>query len=115
MVTGAAWSETFFGSWLAEAAPELMEVDPAGSVITGVIISYLLFALGCFLFGLTSLQVKVLPRGAAVLLMIGSVLFLVLGFLDLPFASVVFGVAIAWLGFALWSSSPNPALVSEMA
>lgn len=109
MATGSAWSEAFFGPWLAEAAPELMETDPAGSVIAGVILSYLLFTLGWFLFGLLSLRAKVLPRGAAMLLMLGAALFLVLGFLELPFASVVFGAAIAWLGFALWSSSPNPA------
>ena len=115
MATGSTWSEAFFGPWLAEAAPELMETDPAGSVIAGSILSYLLFALGWFLFGMVSLQAKVLPRGATVLLMIGAVLFLVLGFLEIPFASVVFGAAIAWLGFALWSNSPNPALTSEMA
>jgi len=115
MATGSSWSETFFGPWLAETAPGLMEADPAGSVITGVIVSYLLFTLGWLLFGLTSLRAKVLPSGAAVLLMIGAVLFLVLGFLEFPFASVVFGAAIAWLGFALWSSPPNPALVSETA
>jgi len=115
MATGSTWSEAFFGPWLAKAAPELMDADPAGSVITGVILSYLLFALGWFLFGLASLRAQVLPRGAAVLLMIGAVLFLVIGFLDLPFADVVFGAAVAWLGSALWSSSSNSALVSEMA
>jgi hypothetical protein len=113
MATGSTWSEAFFGPWLSKAAPELMEANPAGPVITGVILSYLLFALGWFLFGLVSLRAKVLPGGAAVLLMIGAVLFLVLGFLEFPFASVVFGAAIAWLGFALWSSLP--ASVSETA
>jgi hypothetical protein len=115
MATGSTWSEAFFGPWLSEAAPELMEANPAGSVITGAILSYLLFALGWFLFGLASLRAKVLPRGAAVLLMIGAVVFLVLGFLDLPFAGVVFGAAVAWLGSALWSSSSNSALVSKTA
>ena len=113
MAVGSSWSEAFFGPWLAKAAPELLDADPAGPVITGVVLSYLLFALGWFLFGLSSLRAKVLPGGAAVLLVIGAVLFLVLGFLDLPFASVVFGAAIAWLGFALWTSPP--ASVSEMA
>jgi hypothetical protein len=115
MATGSTWSEAFFGPWLAEAAPELMEANPAGPVITGVILSYLLFALGWFLFGLTSLRAKMLPSGAAVLLMIGAVLFLVLSFLDLPFTSVVLGAAVAWLGFTLWSSSPSLTPVSGRA
>ena len=115
MATGLSWSETFFGPWLAEAAPGLMEADPAGSVIIGVIVSYLLFTLGWFLFGLTLLQTKVLPRGAEVLLMIGAVLFLALGFLELPFASAVLGAAIAWLGSALWSGVSQPVRSAKTA
>ena len=115
MAAGSSWSETFFGPWLAEAAPGLMEADPAGSVITGVLISYLLFALGWFLFGLASLQAKVLPRGASVLLMIGAVLFLALGFIELPFASAVLGAALAWLGFALWSGVSQPVRSAKVA
>lgn len=115
MAAGSSWSETFFGPWMAEEAPGLMGGDPAGSVITGVLISYLLFALGWFLFGLASLQAKVLPRGASVLLMIGAVLFLALGLIELPFASAVLGTAIAWLGSALWSGISQPVRSAKAA
>ena len=113
LAAGSIWSEAFFGAWLAEAAPELLEADPSGVVSFGALLSFLLFALGMLLFGLASLQANVLPRGASVLLVIGAVLFVVLAFLDLPFAGVVFGAAMAWLGFSLWSTPPSPALVSE--
>jgi hypothetical protein len=115
LAAGSIWSEAFFGSWLAEAAPELLTAEPSGVLIFGVFLSYLLFALGMLLFGLASLRARVLPSTAAVLLMIGSLLFVLLFLLQLPFAGVVFGAAMAWLGFAIWSSPPSPALVSETA
>lgn len=115
MTAGSTWSEVFFGSWLAGAAPELMDADPSGTLVAGIILSYLLFALGWFLFGLDSLRVGVFPRGSVILVMIGAVLFLVLGILDIPFISVVFGVAITWMGYSLWSSSGEAILSPEAA
>jgi hypothetical protein len=112
---GSAWSEAVFGSWLAKAAPQLLEGDPAAIVIFAVIISYLLFGLGWFLLGLASLRAGALPRGASVLLMVGAGLFLVLGILMIPFAGVVYGVAVAWMGYALWSGASQPALSAEAA
>jgi uncharacterized membrane protein YedE/YeeE len=97
---GSAWSEAVFGSWLAKAAPQLLEGDPAAIVIFAVIISYLLFGLGWFLLGLASLRAG---------------LFLVLGILMIPFAGVVYGVAVAWMGYALWSGASQPALSAEAA
>jgi hypothetical protein len=105
MVAGVVWSEAFFGAWLAKAAPELLDADPTGVVIAGVLLSYGLFALGWLLFGWASLRAGVLPRGAAILLMIGAVLFALADLADLPFATVVIGVGLAWMGFALWSGS----------
>jgi hypothetical protein len=105
MGAGSSWSEAFLGAWLADAAPELLEADPSGAVVAGLLLTFGLFALGGLLFGLVSLRAGVLPRGAAVLLMIGAVLYPVLGSLEAPFAGVVFGAAVAWLGYALWSSA----------
>jgi hypothetical protein len=103
MAAGSSWSETFFGSWLANLAPELLDADPTGALIAGILLSYVLFALGWFLFGLASLRAEVLPRGAAILLMIGALLFAVVSVLDLPFAGVLFGAALVWMGYGLWS------------
>jgi hypothetical protein len=116
MAIGATWSEAFFGAWLAQAAPELLDADPAAILIAGVILSYSLFALGWFLFGLASLRAGVLPRGAAILLMIGALLFLVVGMMELPFAGVLYGAAVAWMGYAVWSGTADkPSLITEAA
>jgi hypothetical protein len=116
VATGATWSEAFFGAWLARAAPELLDAEPAGIVIAGALLSFVLFALGWFLFGLVSLRAGVLPRGAAILLMIGAVLFAVGGAMELPFAAVLFGAAVTWMGYGLWSRTPDePELAAEAA
>jgi hypothetical protein len=116
MAAGSSWSETFFGAWLAGAAPELLDADPAGVLIAGILLSYALFAVGWFLFGLASLRAEVLPRGAAILLMIGALVFAVVSVLDLPFAGVLFGAALAWMGYGLWSGAAHePRLMAEAA
>lgn len=115
MTAGSSWSETFFGAWLAEAAPELLEAEPAGAFVAGLLLTFALFAIGWLLFGLASFRAEVLPRGAAVMLMIGAVLFPALGILEIPFAGLAFGAAVAWMGYALWSSPRKPALVAEGA
>jgi hypothetical protein len=116
MAAGSTWSETFFGPWLAQAAPELLDADPTGSVIAGVLVSYVLFALGWFLFGLVSLRAGVLPRGAAILMMIGALLFAVVSVMELPFTGVLYGAAVAWMGYSLWSgTAEEPRLIAEVA
>lgn len=113
MIAGATWSETFFGAWLAEAAPQLLDAEPAGALAAGLLITYLLFAIGWFLFGFASLRAGVLPRAGTLLLIIGTVLFPVLGVLAIPFAGVLFGAAVAWMGYALWSGAGDAALIAE--
>jgi hypothetical protein len=49
LTSDLTWGETFLASWLAEAAPELLEADPSGALAAGVVLSYLLFALGWLL------------------------------------------------------------------
>lgn len=115
MIAGSDWSAAFFGPWVAEAAPELLEAEPSGAITAGFILTLVLFALGYLLFGLASLQAQVLPRGAAVLLIIGAVLTFVLIFIELPLEVVVLGAAVAWMGYALWSGVAEPAMVAESA
>jgi hypothetical protein len=115
MAAGAAWSEAFFAGWLAEAAPELLSADPSGAFVTGLVLTFGLFALGGLLFGLATLRAGVLPRGAAALLIIGAVAYPLAGMLELPFAGIVFGLAVAWLGFALWSGAGEREMVAKAA
>lgn len=105
MMSGAIWSAAFIAPWLAEAAPELVGAEPSGVVVAGFLLTVVLFGLGWLLFGLASLQARVLPRGVAVLLMIGAVLGSVLEFLELPFSGVVISAAVAWMGYAVWTGT----------
>jgi hypothetical protein len=116
MLAGADWSAAFFGPWVAEAAPELLVAEPGGTMAVGITLTLVLFALGWFLFGLASLRAEVLPRGSALLLVVGAVLALVLALLELPFEAVVQGAAVAWMGYALWSHGADElSLIAEAA
>jgi len=115
MVAGVQWGAAFIGPWLAEVAPELLDTEPSGVLTAGFMLSFALLALGWLLFGLASLRASVLPRGAAVLLMVGAALFFIILLLELPGSTLVFGVALAWMGYALWTGAgettvqPRPA------
>jgi len=115
MLFAMLWGEPFLGPTLVKEAPEILDVEPSGSMTVWVIITLILFALGYTLFGLASLQTHVLPRGASVLLIIGAVLAFVLQLLDLPFSVFVLGAAMAWMGYSLWSAAGEPVMAAEAA
>jgi hypothetical protein len=115
MVSGSVWSEAFIGPVVAEAAPELVGANPSGVVAAGIILAFGLFALGWLLFGLASLRARVLPRGAALLLMVGAVLFFVVSSLEFPGSTIVMGAALVWMGYALWSGTGEAALTAAAA
>src|SRR5215472_11604541 len=109
------WIETFIFPILAQAAPRLLDnqepVPPALNVFGAVDqISVLLLIVGVLLFGVASLRARVLPRWAAVLVLVGAVLDLVMTFVgvDFPFAAVVAGAGLAWMGYAVWASKQMP-------
>jgi hypothetical protein len=112
MTFGLLWGEPFLGPMLAKEAPEVLDADPSGTLTAGIILTLVLFALGWLLFGLTSLRAGVLPRGAALLLMVGAVLFFVVSSLELPGSTIVVGAALVWMGYALWSGTGEPALTA---
>lgn len=65
-----------------------------------------LYILGGLLFGIATFRAGILPRWAAVLLAVGTVLAPVAALLPHehePKIAVPVGVALAWLGYALWS------------
>lgn len=115
MIFGFAWAGAFVVPDLAEAVPDFLDTSDAGMLMVGVMLTFVMFALGWFLFGLASLQARVLPRSAAVLLIVGAVLASVFLFLEIPFYIVVFGAALAWMGYALWSGTGEPVLTPEAA
>jgi hypothetical protein len=112
MVFGLQWSGAFLWPWLADVAPELLDTEPTTLLVAAFMLGFVLLALGWLLFGLASLQARVLPRGAAVLLMVGAALLFVLIIIDVPGSGIVFGVALLWMGYALWSEAGQPALTA---
>ena len=68
---------------------------------------------GGVLFGLATFRARVFPRGAAVLLALGTVLAPVAVLLPLaaqPKTATPVGVALAWLGYALMTKQDAPAV-----
>ena len=73
----------------------------------------ILYALGGLLFGIATFRAGILPRRAAGLLAIGAVAPLVLAQLPHPLdrtLAVPMGIAMAWLGYALWAERREHAL-----
>jgi hypothetical protein len=78
----------------------------------GVLVLVLGYILGYVLFGIATTRAGVLPRGSGLLLIIGSVMFLIsesvplnasLSHLIVTIGDVIFGASFVWMGFALWS------------
>jgi hypothetical protein len=83
-----------------------------------------LYLLGLLVFGIAIFRARILPRAAAVLLAVSGPLALIMGLL-LPhrfarFAAIPMGLALIWLGFALFTerrapaTEPTPHLVSPL-
>jgi hypothetical protein len=113
MMYGLQWSTLVFGVWLADVAPEIFDLEPTGVAASMFFITLVLFALGWLLFGLVSLQAKVLQRGASILLMVGSVAVLVGFMFEIPVSTIVFDAALVWMGYALWSGTGESASIAQ--
>ncbi len=57
------------------------------------------FVLGWVLFGLATLRARIYPRPAAMLLIAGALILL----LPLPLSGTIFAVAVAWMGYVLFT------------
>lgn len=71
-----------------------------------------LYILGGLFFGIATFRTNILPRGAAVLLALGTVLAPVAAKLSLsaqPKMAIPTGLALAWLGYALLAERATPA------
>jgi hypothetical protein len=86
---------------MAQVAPGLLYSLPGRD--QGLILSFVIEALGEVLFGAATFKARVFPRGAAILLIIGALLSCASIFIPLPLADAVFSMAIIWLGLVLWA------------
>jgi tetrahydromethanopterin S-methyltransferase subunit E len=105
MNIGFLWGGGFIVPALTSVAPEFLdqvEANPPTIVAAGFITTFALFALGWLLLGVASLKARVLPRIPLWLLILGAILGLVSRIVGLGIPGVLFGVALAWLGWWLW-------------
>jgi hypothetical protein len=82
------------------------------------------FILGYILFGVATMRAGVFPRWSGPLLVLGVSLFMIsemplfdltLSHLIATFGDVIFGIGLAWMGYALWSEKREPDLRSKGA
>lgn len=111
------FTEVFILPLLATESPTLAEdflgifTGSTGETNFGVLanlwtLTGSLYILGGLLFGIATFRAGILPRWAAVLLAVGSVLSPVAALLPpehVAKVAVPVGLALAWLGYALWS------------
>lgn len=68
----------------------------------GFVLPYAFAGVGVILFGAATFRARVYPRAAAVLLMIGVLPVAAWNFVPLLLPDVILGVAVTWLGLALF-------------
>jgi hypothetical protein len=123
-ILGFSFVETFILPPLATTAPTFvagflgMFTSTASEINLGVlptiwILTAPLYILGGLLFGIATFRAGILPRWAAGLLAVGTTLGPVVAALlpleHQPKVAVPMGIALAWLGYALWSERREPA------
>jgi hypothetical protein len=129
LVTGFTFFEAFVLPLVASDSPRFAEsflgifTGSVGESSVGALAALwsllgVIYILGCLLFGVATFRAAILSRWAAGLLGLGAVsspAFALVPQALAPLAAVPVGLALAWLGYALWSerrahaSQPEPA------
>jgi hypothetical protein len=101
LMLGSFWTRVFVVPWMAVEIPEFLDTHPAGTGILafGLTASTVVFAAGWLLFGVSAFRARVYPRIPVVLLMIGAPLLVP----PVPGLALPFSLALAWLGFVLFT------------
>lgn len=109
MLTGTD-VETFIIPFIGLSAPQVMEGPPPIGQMLAWAAASLVFAIGYILEGIAVIRAGVLPRGAGALLALGGLVLGIgaaaTGMLPpvLLLGALLFGFALAWTGYALWSN-----------
>lgn len=101
----ATIAPAFVTSWLGMFNGTASTID-LGALSTVWTVCGLLYILGGILFGIATFRARVLPRFAGVLLAVGTAMGPLAVLLPLDFQpkiAIPAGLALAWLGYALWS------------
>jgi len=117
LIMGFSFVEAFVLPHLASTSPAFVQAwmgmfnGPAGRFDLGVLptvwmLSAPLYMLGGLLFGIATFRAAVLPRWAGALLALSTLLAPVAALLpnaSQPKMAIPMGLALAWLGYALWT------------
>ena len=101
----ATTNPTFVAAWMGMLVGPATKLD-LGALPTVWTLSAPIYIVGGLAFGIATFRAGILPRGGGVLLAIGTALApaaAVLSNASQPKIAVPVGVALVWLGYALWS------------
>jgi hypothetical protein len=121
LVFGAIFGYFLLAPDLARVAPAFLDGGPTQLSMVGLLaftIPFLGAQVGILLFGVTSWRAKVFPRWAAALFILTLPLFVIGGFITLPFmGDVAFGAGLVGMGYVLWTEqgAAAPARVASAA
>jgi hypothetical protein len=89
------WFEAFAVPWLIESLPQILTIEKAVIWQVGFVSSYILFALGWVLFGISCLRARVFPPALALAVVAAGVVGY---FAGMPPFGVPIGLAVAAMG-----------------
>jgi hypothetical protein len=128
LIMGFSFIEAFVLPHIATASPAFVHAwmgmfnGPAGTFDLGPLpaiwtLTGPVYILGGLLFGIATFRAGILPRWAGALLALSTVLAPIAGLLpnaSQPKVAIPMGLALAWLGYALWSEGrTQPLAVSR--
>ena len=96
LTVGLSWVIFFVAPSVAVEAPEFLDAEQvAGPLDAGFILTSLILAVGWALFGVAALRAGIYPRWVTIVFIIVALIQI----LPIPGTALVFGVAVALLGF----------------
>ena len=96
LAVGPSWALLFVAPSVAVEAPEFLDAEQvAGPLNAGFILTSLVLAAGWALFAFAALRAGTYPRWVAIVLVVAALI----QFLPFPGTALVFGVAVALVGF----------------
>jgi hypothetical protein len=111
-----AMIEAFIIPFMGLQMPGIEKGPPPPGIGEAFMVITLLFGLGHLILGVATYRAAVLPRSVGALLVVGSLAMLVLGKIEEAFLGtdvlwalgpVLDGAALIWLGYNLWSGTPD--------
>lgn len=117
MFVGTGMLTAFVWPMIAVQAPDALGTDGAMFLPPAILAlgpTAVVVTVGYIIFGLATLRAGVLPRWGTVLFVVGGVLGMgppqplgPLPWAGLVLGGVVFGIGGIWLGYALWTDTPD--------